>query len=74
METKFNIIKIKEFAREIKTPESTIRTWKRRGEIPENCFLVIGSTVFVKVEEIQQWIKKTVWKGGGTNDRQISQE
>lgn len=55
MET-FKIMKLKDFAKEIKTPESTVRTWKRRGEIPANCFLVIGSTVFVRVNEIQQWL------------------
>lgn len=53
---KFNIMKLKDFAKEISTPESTVRTWKRRGEIPANCFLIIGSTVFVRVKEIQQWM------------------
>lgn len=53
---KFNIMKLKDFAKEIRTPESTVRTWKRRGEIPASCFLIIGSTVFVRVKEIQQWM------------------
>jgi len=57
MET-FSIMKLKDFAKEIGTPESTVRTWKRRGDIPKNCFLVIGSTVFVRVKEIQQWISQ----------------
>ncbi len=48
---KFNIMKLKDFAKEIGIPESTVRTWKRRGNIPENCFLIIGSTVFVKVNQ-----------------------
>lgn len=56
METLFNIIKIKDFAKQIGIPESTVRTWRRRGEIPEQCFLVIGSTVFVKVNEFQAFI------------------
>ena len=56
METLFNIMKIKDFAKQIGIPESTIRTWRRRGEIPEQCFLVIGSTVFVKVNEFQAFI------------------
>ena len=47
METLFNIMKIKDFAKQIGIPESTVRTWRRRGEIPEQCFLVIGSTVSV---------------------------
>lgn len=56
MEINFNIMKIKDFAKQIGTPESTVRTWRRRGEIPEHCFLVIGSTVFVKINEIQAFI------------------
>ena len=38
METLFNIMKIKDFAKQIGIPESTVRTWRRRGEIPEQCF------------------------------------
>ena len=56
METLFNIMKIKDFAKQIGIAESTVRTWRRRGEIPEQCFLVIGSTVFVKVNEFQAFI------------------
>ena len=56
MEMLFNIMKIKDFAKQIGIPESTVRTWRRRGEIPEQCFLVIGSTVFVKVNEFQAFI------------------
>lgn len=53
---KFNIMKLKDFAKEIGIPESTVRTWKRRKNIPESCFLIIGSTVFVRVKEIQAWL------------------
>ena len=56
MEMLFNIMKIKDFAKQIGIPESTVRTWRRRGEITEQCFLVIGSTVFVKVNEFQAFI------------------
>lgn len=55
MET-FGLMKLKDFAKSIKTPESTVRTWRRRKEIPENCFKVIGTTVFVRVKEIQAFI------------------
>lgn len=53
---KNKIIKIKEFAIELNIPESTIRTWKRRGDIPAECFVVIGSTVFIKVEIFENWM------------------
>ena len=55
----FNIMKLKDFAKAICTPESTVRTWKRRGEIPSSCFKVIGSTVYVRVDEMQELIKQT---------------
>ena len=54
----FGLMKIKDLAQELKTPESTIRTWKRRGDIPLSCFKEIGGTVFVKVEEFKKWLEK----------------
>ena len=53
---KNKIMIIKEFAIELNIPESTIRTWKRRGNIPAECFVVIGSTVFIKVEIFENWM------------------
>lgn len=52
----FGLISIKEFAQILRKPESTIRTWKRRGKIPAECFKVIGSTVFIRVKEMQEWL------------------
>lgn len=52
----FNLMKIKDFAKELKVPESTIYTWKNRGNIPLDCFKQIGGTWFVRVQEIQKWI------------------
>lgn len=56
---KFNIMKLKDFAKEIGISVNTVRTWRQRGNIPKNCFIVIGSTVFVKANEIRQWIEQT---------------
>lgn len=52
----FGLMKLKPFAEELGVPESTIRTWKRRGDIPLSCFQSIGTTVFVKVDEFKKWI------------------
>lgn len=52
----FGIMSLKEFAKAINKPESTVRTWRQRGEIPEHCFKVIGGTVFVRVQEIQAFL------------------
>lgn len=57
MEVKvFGVIKLKEFAKMLGVPESTVRTWKRRGDIPEKCFLTIGVTVFVKEAEAKAFM------------------
>ena len=52
----FGIIKLKELAKYLSVPESTVRTWKRRGNLPQNCFICIGGTVYAKVNEVQLWI------------------
>lgn len=48
---------IKEFAQKMKKPESTIRTWKNRGDLPEELFKKIGGDVFIKVEKFKTWIE-----------------
>lgn len=55
MET-LGIITIKDFAKLMNKPESTIRTWRLREQIPKTCFKVIGSTVFVKIQEIKKFL------------------
>ena len=52
-------MKVKAFAAELGVPESTVRTWKRRGVIPSSCFKVIGNTVFIKENEVKLWLDKS---------------
>ena len=52
----FDLMSIKDFAKEIKKPESTIRTWKRRKDIPENIFKDIAGTVFVRPSKFREWL------------------
>ena len=54
----FNLMKIKAFAQELGVPESTIYSWKGRGDIPLSCFKQIGGSWFVKVEEMKDWLAK----------------
>ena len=42
------LAKLKDIAKEMNVPESTIRTWRQRGDIPDDCFKVIGGSVFIK--------------------------
>ena len=50
----FGLMSIKEFSMSIGKPESTVRTWKKRKVIPLECFLTIGSSVFIKIETFKQ--------------------
>lgn len=52
----FNLMCIKDFSKELGKPESTVRTWIRRGEIPSSVLTKIGSTVFVKTDRFQEWL------------------
>ena len=52
----FNLMKIKDFAKELGVPESTIYTWKKRENIPTECFKQIGGSWFVRVEPMMKWI------------------
>lgn len=55
-----DLISLKNFASILGKPISTIRTWKRRGNLPPQIFVIIGSTVFVKKSEFDEWISKKV--------------
>ena len=50
------LMTLKDLAKELNKPESTIRTWKRRGDIPSSLFKNIGGTVFVRVEKFKEWL------------------
>lgn len=50
------LMTLKDLAKELGKPESTIRTWKRRGDIPALLFKTIGGTVFVRTEKFKEWL------------------
>ena len=53
----FGLISIKDFAKKLEKPESTVRTWKRRGDLPAFIFINIGGTVFIKIKKFEEWIE-----------------
>lgn len=53
----FGLMKLKDAAEELEVPETTFRTWRQRGDIPEDCFKVIGGTVFVKINKFRNWVE-----------------
>lgn len=53
---KVDLIPIKEFAAQLKKPVSTIKTWRRRKELPEYLFKKVGTEIYVRVERIKEWV------------------
>ena len=51
-----NLVTLKEAAKALKVEERTLRTWKSRGEIPEDCFFKIGSRVFLRKDKFKTYI------------------
>ena len=56
MTNEFGIRSIRDFAKDIGKPASTVYTWKRNNSIPDKCFKVIGGSIFVKVNEMQEFL------------------
>lgn len=52
-----NLMSISDLAKELGKPISTINTWRRRGDLPNELFFKIGGTVFVKRSKFQEWIE-----------------
>ena len=52
----FDLMSIKDFSKELGKPESTVRTWIRRGDIPLSCLSKIGSTVFIRTDRFKEWL------------------
>ena len=52
----FGLMTIEELAKELNKKVSTVRTWKRRGEIPSYLFKNIGGCVFVRKDKFKEWV------------------
>ena len=57
LELMVKLISIKQFAKELNKPLNTIKTWRRRGILPDYLFKTIGVEVFVRTERIQEWVE-----------------
>lgn len=42
-----NFITFKEFCEVLKANPNTVKTWKRRGDLPAKIFFKIGGTVYI---------------------------
>ena len=55
-----NLLTISEAAEKLKVAESTLRTWKRRGDIPSNCFLKLGTKIYLHKIRFKNYIEQSV--------------
>ena len=54
----FGIIPINDFAKSIKKCVKTLYTLRNNGQIPEKCFKKIGKSLYVRVEEMKEWLNQ----------------
>ncbi len=52
-----NLITFKEFCKLIKANPNTVKTWKRRGDLPAKIFFKIGGTLYILQDKFEQWIE-----------------
>lgn len=55
MESK-NIYTLKDVSKIMNKSESTIRTWKRVGAMPQELFKKVGGTIFVIKPKFDEWL------------------
>ena len=59
-----NFITFKEFCTLLKANPNTVKTWKRRGDLPAKIFFKIGRTVYILKDKFEQWVAdQQAWKG-----------
>lgn len=51
-----NLITLSVAAEKLNVAENTLRTWKRRGEIPSDCFKKIGTRIFLRKDKFQIFV------------------
>lgn len=52
-------MKAKAFATDLGVPVSTVYSWKKRGDIPLSCFITIGGTLFIRIEDVKKLLDKS---------------
>ncbi len=64
-----NIITFTEFCKFLKANPNTVKTWKRRGDLPAKIFLKIGGTLYILQDVFEKWVQeKQAWVGDNDDD------
>ncbi len=59
-----NLITFNEFTKLLKANPNTVKSWKRRGDLPPEIFFKIGGTLYVLEDKFNEWITKRQTKIG----------
>lgn len=59
-----NLITFNEFTKLLKANPNTVKSWKRRGDLPPEIFFKIGGTLYVLEDKFNDWISKRQTKIG----------
>lgn len=59
-----NLITFNEFTKLLKANPNTVKSWKRRGDLPPEIFFKIGGTLYVLEDKFNEWITKQQAKIG----------
>lgn len=54
----FELMTIKDFAKDLGKSEFTVRTWIRQGDLPADLLKRIGGTVFIRANKFKEWVDK----------------
>lgn len=53
-----NLITFKEFCTMLKAKPSTVKTWKRRCDLPAEIFFKIGGTQYILLDKFEKWVEE----------------
>ena len=54
-----NLITFREFTKLLKANPNTVKSWKRRGDLPQEIFLKIGGTLYIKEDKFNAWVEQS---------------
>lgn len=52
------LVSLKDFAKGLGVPESTVRTWRNRKDLPDKLFIKIGNSIFIKTKTYERWVEE----------------
>lgn len=51
-----NLITFKEFVKRLNANTNTVKSWKRRGDLPPEIFFKIGGSLYVLEDKFNEWV------------------